>query len=60
LYTQAVFILTCCFFLRWWGVIPGVAIAFVALAACIMAVRTDSFSSAEKAIWVAITLALVA
>jgi hypothetical protein len=58
LYWQATFILICAFRLQWWPVIPGVAVALLAVAACVMAVRADSFTGSEKAIWVAISFAL--
>jgi hypothetical protein len=58
LYSQGIFVVICAFCLKWWSVIPGVAVALLALAACVMAVRADNFTSAEKAVWVAICFAL--
>jgi hypothetical protein len=48
----------CLFCLRWWPVVPGVAIGLLALIAVIMAVRADNFTGSEKAIWVVISLML--
>jgi hypothetical protein len=38
--------------------VPGIAVGLLALAATLMAVRTDNFTHAEKAVWVVICLVL--
>lgn len=58
LYPQVVFVVGCWFCMHWWPIVPGVSIGFLALAASIMAVRADSFTPTEKAVWVVISLAL--
>ena len=59
LYTQAVSIVVCLFFLRLCPLVPGIAIGLLGAIAALMAVRADRFTGGEKAVWILISVALI-
>ncbi|MGB8063238.1 MAG: hypothetical protein WCF26_15190 [Candidatus Sulfotelmatobacter sp.] len=62
MYPQAAFIVACLFWFQYrpeWGTLgPGVAIAFLAVAAVIMAVRADYLKHSEAIVWILIAFVL--
>lgn len=62
MYPQAAFIVACLFWFQYrpeWGTLgPGVAIAFLAVAAVIMAVRAEYLKHSESVVWILIAFAL--